>query len=1171
MKKKILLILVMFIVPFCKVGASSSYTVQMVANKTGNKTVGTYSSYGSALSVMNSQNSSSDNVATIYKDGVPIDSKYALFKFKPGVFNLYQNSNDSSAYTTISSYYGSDAALLGYSDGRVKIMISGFIGWTDINNGVVTPISLLGVDGNVIKVDGGYGIRIRKSPSLSGEKITKVTSTTNFNYYETKDNDGYTWFKINYNGSDAWIAKTDNVTVLNGETSILTYYNNYSQTGNLIHHYEYYVGNGYTDYFINLGTAPSFLKSDVKYYSFDGNYFYSNITSMLDDYRSGDYKNSINYNNPYYNYYLYLSSKSTTRYTAEDFDNIIKNKGYNESTSKLFGTGVYFKEAEEKYGQNALMMFGTAMNESANGTSKIAMDKNNLFGYGASDSSPYENAYSYNSVKDSIMDYAKRTDGNYSSAKSGSYYYGSHYGNKSSGRNVKYATDPYWGEKQARNSFTNDINYGGKDYNSNTIGAVYKNLSDVWIFDKPERTSEAHIYTLKNPKNNFKVYNMSLNVVDKVTGLNGVEFYKVYTDLSSDEGPLYGYIPVEEVYVSNNQPTINASDKEIKINSNFDYLNNVTAYDKEDGDITSKITYEGKVDTTKEGEYEVTYTAVDNNNFHVSKTIKIKVVSNNDVIINASDKEIKQYTSFDYMSSVSAKDDEEDLTDKITYEGEVDTTKVGEYEVVYSVLKNNKKTSKKITVKVIKDSEPVIEASDKEIYLNSKFEPLEGVKAHDDEDGELTNITYESNVDTSKIGEYEVTYKVSDKNKQQTVKKIKVNVILNQLPIIEASDKTINQNDNFNPLDGIKASDKEDGDLTSKIIYDSNVDTSKIGEYKIVYSVTDSYNQTVSKTIKVSVVEKQAKKVEGLFYLDYLKENDGKLQIKGYNTINGIDNNLSENIEYYIVLKNQANNTVFSQKLDRIIEKNNIPFTPTNNDNKDYTYSWFTGNINIDEINQGDYTAYVKAVSNNYYSESLMQNMLLNEQTSEYSTSAKSVTITSDYLSEDIPMTFTIRNKKIASKETRFDSNQYSYLESIVFKNNLVYFKGASYSVNLDMRKEANLSRQIVFENVDSFEKYTFDLDYISKGSFDISLTVNDNFGKEKPLAWYEKGIDLSNLNKGKYAIYIVNKSNVSDYGELNDVMMIANLNKANNKINNKTYKFSINDNLRYRVELTIE
>ena len=39
--------------------------------------------------------------------------------------------------------------------------------------------------------------------------------------------------------------------------------------------------------------------------------------------------------------------------------------------------------------QNALMMFGTASNESAYGTSRIAMDKNNLFGYGASDSDPY--------------------------------------------------------------------------------------------------------------------------------------------------------------------------------------------------------------------------------------------------------------------------------------------------------------------------------------------------------------------------------------------------------------------------------------------------------------------------------------------------------------------------------------------------------------------------------------------------------------------------------------------------------------------------------------------------------------------------------------------------------------------------------------------------------------
>ncbi len=1169
MKKKILLILIMLIVPFCKVGASSSYTVQMVANKTGNKTVGTYSSYDSALSVMNNQNSSSDNVATIYKDGVPIDSKYALFKFKPGVFYLYQNKNDSSAYTSISSYYGSDAALLGYADGRVKIMISGFIGWTDINNGVVTPISLLGASGNVIKVDGGYGIRIRKSASLSGEVITKVTSTTNFNYYETKDNDGYTWFKINYNGSDAWIAKTDNVTVLNSDASILTYYNKYSQTGNLIHHYEYYVGNGYTDYFINLGTAPSFLEPDVKYYSFDGNYFYSNITSMLDDYRNGDYKNSINYNNPYYNYYLYLSSKSTTRYTAEDFDNIIKNKGYNENTSKLFGTGIYFKEAEEKYGQNALMMFGTAMNESANGTSKIAMDKNNLFGYGASDSSPYENAYSYDSVKDSIMDYAKRTNGSYSSAKSGSYYYGSHYGNKSSGRNVKYATDPYWGEKQARNSFTNDINYGGKDYNSNTIGAVYKNLSDVWIFDKPERTSEAHIYTLKNPYSNFKVYNMSLNVVDKVTGLNGVEFYKVYTDLSSDEGPLYGYIPVEEVYVSNNQPVINASDKEIKINSNFDYLNNVTAYDKEDGDLTSKITYEGEVDTTKEGEYEVTYTTIDNNNFHVSKTVKIKVVSNNDVIINASDKEVKQYTSFDYMSSVSAKDDEEDLTDKITYEGEADTTKVGEYEVVYNVVKNNKKTSKKITVKVIKDNEPVIEANDKEIYLNSNFDPLEGVKVHDEEDGDLTSkIIYEGNVDTSKIGEYEVTYKVSDKNKQQTTKKITVNVILNQLPIIEASDKTINQNDNFNPLEGIKASDKEDGDLTSKITYEGEVDTSKIGEYKIVYSVTDSYNQTVSKTIKVSVVEKQAKKVEGISYLEYIKNVSGRLEIMGYNTIQGIDNNLNVNIEYKVLFENIETGNVIEQKAARITDKSLMTRPIYSLDGNDYTYSWYKIDIDFSNIPQGNYKMYIVSSSDNYYSKSIINNKLNKTQEGSWS-GDKEVVIRNNYSYDNSPIELIVRNKKLASKTASVYYNQFDKYVKFEFNNDgKLHLRGLSYSYGSNLDSSLDVTRKIIFENMDTFDTYTKNLGSITDGDYLAILPESDNLNKTR--AWYDNNIDISDIPKGNYVIYITTSSNITDIYEFTEKLNRS-LDNVKANINGKKYSFKINYKRGNRIELTVK
>ena len=68
--------------PFYHVEASSSYTVEMVSNSGGNEVVGSYGSYSDALNVMNNQNSSSTKVATIYKDGVPIDSKYAIFKLR---------------------------------------------------------------------------------------------------------------------------------------------------------------------------------------------------------------------------------------------------------------------------------------------------------------------------------------------------------------------------------------------------------------------------------------------------------------------------------------------------------------------------------------------------------------------------------------------------------------------------------------------------------------------------------------------------------------------------------------------------------------------------------------------------------------------------------------------------------------------------------------------------------------------------------------------------------------------------------------------------------------------------------------------------------------------------------------------------------------------------------
>ncbi|MGL5693465.1 MAG: DUF4430 domain-containing protein, partial [Peptostreptococcaceae bacterium] len=78
----------------------------------------------------------------------------------------------------------------------------------------------------------------------------------------------------------------------------------------------------------------------------------------------------------------------------------------------------------------------------------------------------------------------------------------------------------------------------------------------------------------------------------------------------------------------------------------------------------------------------------------------------------------------------------------------------------------------------------------------------------------------------------------------------------NEAPKITASDKVINVGDEFNPMDGVSASDKEDGDLTKDIkVVEITVNTKVAGEYKVVYEVTDSKGLKATKEITVIVKE----------------------------------------------------------------------------------------------------------------------------------------------------------------------------------------------------------------------------------------------------------------------------------------------------------------------------
>lgn len=63
----------------------------------------------------------------------------------------------------------------------------------------------------------------------------------------------------------------------------------------------------------------------------------------------------------------------------------------------------------------------------------------------------------------------------------------------------------------------------------------------------------------------------------------------------------------------------------------------------------------------------------------------------------------------------------------------------------------------------------------------------------------------------------------------------------NSIPELKGTkDTIIHKGDAYQPLKGVRAFDKEDGDLTHKITVDGDIDTSKPGKYKVVYKVEDS-------------------------------------------------------------------------------------------------------------------------------------------------------------------------------------------------------------------------------------------------------------------------------------------------------------------------------------------
>lgn len=134
--------------------------------------------------------------------------------------------------------------------------------------------------------------------------------------------------------------------------------------------------------------------------------------------------------------------------SLEQFKKVLTDS---KDTNKVMQNNAeYFYYIEEQYNINGVFVAAVAIHESAWGTSRIAQNKHNLFGYGAYDSNPYSGAYEFTDYSESI-DLIARVFVKYYLNPKGTAIYGGeeasgkyYNGPTLSGVNTRYATDKNW-------------------------------------------------------------------------------------------------------------------------------------------------------------------------------------------------------------------------------------------------------------------------------------------------------------------------------------------------------------------------------------------------------------------------------------------------------------------------------------------------------------------------------------------------------------------------------------------------------------------------------------------------------------------------------------------------------------------------------------------------------
>ncbi len=222
--------------------------------------------------------------------------------------------------------------------------------------------------------------------------------------------------------------------------------------------------------------------------------------------------------------------------------------------------------------------------------------------------------------------------------------------------------------------------------------------------------------------------------------------------------------------------------------------------------------------------------------------------------------EVKQYTEVKIPHTTYHM---KDVTSSVKVRGVVDYNKIGSYKIQYEVPTIIGKYTVEQTIDIVDETPPTITLNgDKECNLSYSSEYKEA--GFTVEDNSKEDLTQNVKIEKEQINdtEYDIVYSVKDSAGNEAVERRKVHIIDDVAPVIKlngSASMKILLNGEYKEK-GATAVDEKDGDLSNEIKVSGKVDTTKVGEYKIQYKVSDKSGNEAQKTRKVTVYKKEENK-----------------------------------------------------------------------------------------------------------------------------------------------------------------------------------------------------------------------------------------------------------------------------------------------------------------------